>query len=252
MNGLINKSEINRAKDCEACQSALNFLAGSMQWVFSQLLISNPDWQSTRCTLSWKIRKIESGRLYPKLLATSIGNHLLPTVVAIDGSRSGEQVQGRRKQRENGQRYSANLCDLAKSNLLPTPTAGANRNSKNAVQKNGLCHKKHGVSVGLAQAVELSMDILPKEFKSWNQVPIMFRLLPTPTTREYKGGRHPDSLINAGRTATNSLNDAINAITGRSCNLNPLFISEMMGFPMDWILAPFQKSNSKHCKATCI
>ncbi|WP_433863857.1 hypothetical protein [Sphingobacterium thalpophilum] len=246
----MKKSEHNytinsRARDAEQCLNVLVGIPSTWQPVFSKLLLLRSCWQSSRCALRWTVKKTSSGRIYPKLLASSNATRMLPTVVAIDSSRNGEQVQGRMKFRENCSRYSANLCDLAKSNLLPTPTTGSNRNSRNAIQKIGTSHSNHGVSAGLAQAVELSMGMLPKELKSWSQVPYMFRLLPTPTTRDYKGGRHPDSLAFAGRSATNSLNDAINGISGKCCKLNPLFVAEMMGFSIKWILAPFQKINNK-------
>jgi len=239
----INKTNAKPARDVEACLDTLNINPQSLQAVFSKLLLFSPDWQSIRCSLSWKVKKTNSGRLYPKLLASRNETDMLPTVVAVDSSRSGEIVIGRRKVRESEMRFSANLCDLAKSGLLPTPSTGANRNSRNAVQKIGKTHQNHDVDVGLAQAIELSSDMLPKEFKSWSPVPYMYRLLPTPTARDHKGGRHPDSLANVGRKASNSLNDAINAISGACCKLNPLFIAEMMGFPVNWMLEPFQNKN---------
>ncbi|MFR9635490.1 MAG: hypothetical protein SNH55_02800 [Rikenellaceae bacterium] len=48
---------------------------------------------------------------------------LLPTPTASDATRSGEIVTSRNKSRPSGQTYSANLNDLVKSGLLPTPTA---------------------------------------------------------------------------------------------------------------------------------
>jgi hypothetical protein len=66
---------------------------------------------------------------------------------------------------------------------------------------------------------------------------------PTPTRREYKGGRHPDTLAMKGRSANNSLGDTINSITGQNSRLSPLFVMEMMGFPPDWTLQPFQKQS---------
>lgn len=66
-------------------------------------------------------------------------------------------------------------------------------------------------------------------------------LLPTPTVREHKGGRQPDKLMAKGRKPSNSLGDTINSITGSCTKLNPLFITEMMGFPLRWVLHPFLK-----------
>lgn len=59
-------------------------------------------------------------------------------------------------------------------------------------------------------------------------------LLPTATAREYKGGRHPETLKSKGRAPSNSLGDTINAMTGKCSPLNPLFVEEMMGYPPTW------------------
>jgi len=96
------------------------------------------------------------------------------------------------------------------------------------------------VSLGLAQVLEIASGILPKEFDSWSQVPAFYnRMLPTPSVREYKGGRHPEMLRAKGRKPANTLGDTINAVTGRASRLNARFILEMMGFPSDWLLKPF-------------
>lgn len=63
-------------------------------------------------------------------------------------------------------------------------------------------------------------------------------LLPTPATRDYKGARSTEALESSGRTATNSLPDAFHQ-TGKSSQLNPRFVMEMMGFPPDWTELPF-------------
>jgi hypothetical protein len=113
----------------------------------------------------------------------------LPTVVGADGTRGGEIVTGKSKKRLSGQIFSANLSDLAKSGLLPTPTTGSNRNSRNSIQKIGDAHQNHGVSLGLAQVVEISTGILPKEFDNWGQVPAFYkRLLPTPVASDATTG----------------------------------------------------------------
>jgi hypothetical protein len=62
-------------------------------------------------------------------------------------------------------------------------------------------------------------------------------LLPTPTTADYKGARSKEALEAAGRNETNSLSDKF-AESGKSVTLNPLFVTEMMGFPTDWLILP--------------
>jgi hypothetical protein len=71
-----------------------------------------------------------------------------------------------------------------------------------------------------------------------------FGLLPTPTTRDWKGARSSEALQAAGRTNTNSLPDFY-AQSGKTSQLNPQFVLEMMGFPKDWTLLPFQNGETK-------
>lgn len=56
------------------------------------------------------------------------------------------------------------------------------------------------------------------------------RLWPTPTARDWKGGRSPETLAKSGRGFSNSLNDAL-TVTGQSGSLNPQWVEWLMGFP---------------------
>jgi len=58
-------------------------------------------------------------------------------------------------------------------------------------------------------------------------------LWPTPTTRDHKGGRRPETLDASGRGATNSLNDALTC-QGQHGSLNPTWVEWLMGFPEGW------------------
>jgi hypothetical protein len=58
-------------------------------------------------------------------------------------------------------------------------------------------------------------------------------LIPTTTTRDYKGARSKEALEKAGRNETNSLPDFFSQ-TGKTSQLNPQFVEEMMGFPIGW------------------
>jgi hypothetical protein len=59
------------------------------------------------------------------------------------------------------------------------------------------------------------------------------KLWPTPTARDYKGWRKPETLAAAGRGATNSLNDALTC-QGQHGALNPTWVEWLMGFPQGW------------------
>jgi hypothetical protein len=74
-------------------------------------------------------------------------------------------------------------------------------------------------------------------------------MLPTPTTRDYKGARSEEALKVAGRNETNSLPDAF-AQSGKTSQLSPLFVEEMMGFPKNWTVSPFQSGEENQSKHT--
>lgn len=83
---------------------------------------------------------------------------------------------------------------LESNGLWPTPTTQETEHLDAELNRNGRRKTKDGKdshSLGLADAV---------------------RLFPTPTSREYKGGRKPETLAAVGRNATNSLSDAVNAM----------------------------------------
>jgi len=56
---------------------------------------------------------------------------------------------------------------------------------------------------------------------------------PTPTTRDHKGGRKPETLAASGRGETNSLNDAV-TVRDQHGALNPEWVEWLMGFPEKW------------------
>jgi len=67
-------------------------------------------------------------------------------------------------------------------------------------------------------------------FEKQGNIPALW---PTPTTRDYKGGRKPETLAASGRGETNSLNDALTC-QGQYGSLNPTWVEWLMGFPAGW------------------
>ena len=64
-------------------------------------------------------------------------------------------------------------------------------------------------------------------------------MLPTQTARDYKGSASMESIQRRKRNhLTNNLSD-VYAQRGKTSQLNPRFVSEMMGFPVDWTVLPF-------------
>ncbi len=59
-------------------------------------------------------------------------------------------------------------------------------------------------------------------------------MLPTPTARDYKGARKPETMEKTGRNReTNSLPDAVE-FQDQPGRLNPTWVEWLMGFPLGW------------------
>jgi hypothetical protein len=193
---------------------------GSWERMFMDLLIGTGEWYSTRCALNWQMKASKSSRLFCLLQASTPrtngkGSSLLPTVTAQDFKRRGPNSK------QQGLSNTENWAGL-----LKTPTA----------------MDVHTTS-GKANPVSGNSGTLAQEIMSGYE-PTMEKLglLPTPATRDYKGARTTEALEEAGRNHTNSLPDYF-AQTGKSFQLNPLFVAEMMGFPPDWTVLPFQSGD---------
>jgi hypothetical protein len=109
---------------------------------------------------------------------------------------------------------------MEKLGLLPTPRACESierRNMKTIVDK-----VENGGDVTLTTLAKYKEGML----------------LPTPATRDYKGARKKETLELKGRNQTNSLPDSFSQ-TGKTSQLNPRFVAEMMGFPPNWLELPF-------------
>ena len=57
---------------------------------------------------------------------------------------------------------------------------------------------------------------------------------PTPTARDCRGGRLPETLKLSGRTENNSLNDKVNSLEKTTGQLNPQWVDWLMGYPVGW------------------
>ena len=58
-------------------------------------------------------------------------------------------------------------------------------------------------------------------------------MFPTPTARDWKGARKPETLKQKGRTASNSLPDKIRSLDDTPKTLNPSWVEWLMGFPIN-------------------
>lgn len=142
----------------------------------------------------------------------------------------------------NGEKNPNGLSDFLDfyGMLLPTPVAsdasvGAvmGKNDKIIVTPKGkvrkINQKGHTWSVGLGRITEL---------------------LPTPTARDWKGAASLESLEKRGRIPEKNCLPDFFARTGKSFQLNPLFVAEMMGFPPSWTVLPFLNEEENLSKDT--
>lgn len=202
--------------------------------LLEKTLLESSIWRSTRCFLSWKPKATKQGRLLFQLAVSmprtaETGSQLwLGTMTA---SQTGGNHSLRSPERLKGRTPSPTEFVT----MWPTPRA----------QESGDYQYSRGDHTR-------PTPTLSGAVKLW----------PTPTSREYKGGRKPETLKAKGRTATNTLCDAVNAAmyatpqardyrTGqqerfsdpqRSKNLNdqiggqlnPTWVEWLMGFPIGW------------------
>lgn len=270
-NGL--EKRINATSGRRCLESFANSGHGTL-WAKTWLesLVGTGAWYSRRCKLTWKLKGTKYKRLYfqlaPSTLPTEgIGFGLLPTVVSMDymDPKTDKAWKKEMEETRKGRTKPGNLRDVPgrMPNLLPTPETqnhrdGTNLRKDNNIQEGG----SHGVSFHHLAA---------------------HALLPTPQARDEKNGSKADS----GRIArkmeqgyTIDLNDlaAMGALsmlptpqaadgfkgcanqdqkslhttfqTGGDSQLNPRFVAEMMGFPVDWLELPFLDTAGSPSKPT--
>lgn len=77
-----------------------------------------------------------------------------------------------------------------------------------------------------------------------------YDLLPTPTARDWKGAPTLENFERKGKNPQQGSLPDFFAQTGRSFQLNPLFVAEMMGFPVSWTVLPFLPGGSSLSRDT--
>ncbi len=237
---LLREKRENRDKSMSSRQSAKILKPKdilSNRWLF-RLVPSVPPIGETESGLLPTITASDYKKRGPnskqKGISEYIRMNLLQTPITVQHCESPESMKERamKKGYRNGTTYNSLLSQLVYGGLLPTPQAvdssiGAviGRNDHFILTKNGTPRKVNqngsNGSVGLGR---------------------LFHLMNTPMATDWKGGstRKNSSFQRA------SLRGEIHADygTGKTSQLNPLFVEEMMGFPTCWILMPFLKESA--------
>lgn len=196
-------------------------LVGSWAKMFSVSLIGRREWYSSRCALIWRMQTTRCNRilfrLVPSMRRTAeiecgsspiVG--MMPTPISSEiahPARVEEQINKGRtslREREKGEAGPNGLTDFLMFNgLIPT------------VVTQGLkyCNRK-----GQSAFVKAEM-------------------LPTPKAQDERHALHDRGRSNLGEEIAERYGDG----SSMGSQLNPLFVAEMMGFPVEHTLTPFQE-----------
>ena len=186
---------------------------GSWARTFSELLIGRKEWSSSRCALTWRRQDTKCSRTLYRLAVSALPTDgtdagLLPTVQT--------QVL---KQCEKGKMVFMPL------ELLPTPTAidaGSGRINRS-------------LSPGAADRPTIALAA-------------RMGLLPMPTANDATNSSLPASQVKCKSGLPGMAMQSDEYRTGAGSRLNPLFVAEMMGFPVDWTVLPFQSGETNPSK----
>ena len=203
--------------------------ATSWAKTFAALLVGMEGWSSRRCALTWKLKGTPSNRSYfqlvPSVLPTDeiesglllTPTTLLPTPKATEISETWEQHEKRAKNpkaKNRGASLSATI-----NGMLPTPNA-FDWNTARSQEAWNRSKDKWGDSLHTPLKQMAAFGILPKPCaQEGNKI---------------TGKENQDSLTKRARLQT-----------GKTSQLSPLFVEEMMGFPKNWTAIPFLSGDEK-------
>lgn len=215
--------------------------AKSLRWdaqtIFSKRITyieKKADSHSTKSVQTSKPKDIPSNRLLFQLAVSErhteeIESGLLPTPNAMDIPHKDMEIneRGRRNPKKGKTDHSLGLEDMAVAKLLPTPCS--------------------------IEATKFTKTINPNSQMGQGLTALAVNgLFPTPTAMEIKHSNSVKGLKEKGAKGMysrkngalrpNGLTDFLdfnNQVDGGTSQLNPLFVEEMMGFPLMWTALPF-------------
>jgi hypothetical protein len=174
-----------------------------MSWgkMFVASLVGRMDWSSKRCTLTWKVKDTKSKRLYFQLSAS------MPHTEGIEST-----------------------------SLLKTPAA-MDAYSENLSKKEQIFGNSGTLAQELATGFIYKRGILPTPNSyDWNTAT-------KPETYLARSQRHKEKNVNLQMTLRQMTMFVPNKVDhpklGAGSQLNPHFVAEMMGFPLNWTDLPF-------------
>lgn len=190
--------------------------AGSLARTFTESLIGRKGWYSNRCALTWKRQDTRCSRTLYRLAVSA-----LPTVGTDAGLLPTVQTQGLK--RSNG----VHADSIA---LLPTPHASDA--SRGGQKVTGLYKTRKSGLTYMSLLNDLAVS----------------GLLPTPTANDAKNVTLPASQGIRKGGPSKKVMQSDEYRTGTGSRLNPLYVAEMMGFPVNWLVSPFLDGAGKPSK----
>lgn len=210
-----------------------------------RMLLESSRWYSLVRRLKWEVRPLYSERITEKEYCTDKNMlsktfvetlnvkdtpsnrylfRLVPSVRRIEGIEFGllptVQTQGLKRCNSQGE------TEFMPLELLPTPMATDIHHAERVAEL-----KKRGAKgLRCRDKGEAGANGLT----DWMD---FHGLLPAPTASDKNTGTTKERKDGASRMST--LRDNISYQYGRNSQLNPRFVAEMMGFPVDWTVLPF-------------
>lgn len=170
---------------------------------------------------------------------------LLPTPNAMDIAHKDMEIneRGRRNPKKGKTDHSLELEDMAVAKLLPTPTAidkgggRINRSpSPNAADRPTLALAARKGLLPTPTAMEIKHSNRVKGLTDFQD----FHYLLTPSATDgLRSTMTMDSLKSHNKENANLAEQIAHKVGGGTSQLNPLFVEEMMGFPLMWTALPF-------------
>jgi len=216
---------------------------------FMGLLIGTGELYSNRCKLTWKLKGTKLSRLYFQLVPSTLPTEeiefglLLPTPASIQREHH-ERVKNLKQagakslwSRVNGEQRPNSILDhMNFHGLIPTVQTqgikqcigGKSYPIDNSLLPTPRANKVNGCNLDSIHLAKRNKGNLEESIAKL----ITAELLPTPTADD-------NPAKNTGKRNQDSLQKRAFQTTGATSQLNPLFVTEMMGFPIDWLILPF-------------
>lgn len=244
--------------------------SGLLQEEFRQLLLTPTAVMIAEDPKNFKERAkkngYQNGTTYGSLASQVMYSDMLPTPNAMDIAHKDMEIneRGRRNPKKGKTDHSLGLEDMAVAQLLPTPTAldkGGGRINKslspNAAERPTLALAARKGLLPTPTAMEVKHSKRVKGLKEQGAKGMYsrkngalrpngltdfldFHYLLTPMAADgMRANMNMQALKNHNKENANLAEQIAHKVGGGTSQLNPLFVEEMMGFPLMWTALPF-------------